>query len=263
MGNRKSLTKKIRFEVFKRDKFTCQYCGKSAPHVVLNVDHIKPVSKGGTNDILNLITCCFDCNSGKNDRSLSDDSVVLLKKQQLDDLQEKREQLEMMMQWNEELVNLQDQTVEKVHDFWRKLIPNYHLSASGISTLKKLLKKYSVAEVVSAMQKACASYLEWTNAGATKESVETAWNKVPGICSLTRSDNDEPELKDFFYIRAIIRNRLSYYVPHQTIEWLKAAYSWGATISELKSIATSVRSWSEFSHEIDRIIEKYKTDASK
>ena len=43
MSKRKSLSKKIRFEVFKRDKFTCQYCGKTAPNVVLEVDHIEPV----------------------------------------------------------------------------------------------------------------------------------------------------------------------------------------------------------------------------
>lgn len=56
---RRSLSKKKRFEVFKRDSFTCQYCGAKAPDVVLQCDHIKPVSKGGTDDILNLITSCL------------------------------------------------------------------------------------------------------------------------------------------------------------------------------------------------------------
>ncbi|WP_446008353.1 HNH endonuclease [Candidatus Electrothrix sp.] len=62
MSNRKSLSKKLRFEVFKRDSFTCQYCGKVAPNVILEVDHIEPVSKGGSNELLNLITSCYDCN---------------------------------------------------------------------------------------------------------------------------------------------------------------------------------------------------------
>lgn len=48
---RKNITKKMRFDVFKRDTFTCQYCGRVAPDVVLEIDHIKPVAKGGTNDI--------------------------------------------------------------------------------------------------------------------------------------------------------------------------------------------------------------------
>lgn len=58
---RTPIPKKLRFEVFKRDSFKCQYCGKSAPEVVLHVDHIKPVAEGGTNEITNLITACADC----------------------------------------------------------------------------------------------------------------------------------------------------------------------------------------------------------
>ena len=45
MTKRRGLSLKKRFEFFKRDKFTCQYCGKNAPDVILQVDHIEPVSK--------------------------------------------------------------------------------------------------------------------------------------------------------------------------------------------------------------------------
>ncbi len=58
-------TPKKRFEILERDKFTCRYCGKKAPDVVLEVDHIIPVSKGGTNAKTNLITSCRKCNQGK------------------------------------------------------------------------------------------------------------------------------------------------------------------------------------------------------
>lgn len=60
-----ALSKKIRFEVFKRDGFKCSYYGKSPPAVVLEVDHIDPKSKGGSDDINNLLSACFDCNRGK------------------------------------------------------------------------------------------------------------------------------------------------------------------------------------------------------
>jgi 5-methylcytosine-specific restriction endonuclease McrA len=40
MAKRKSVGQKLRFEVFKRDGFTCQYCGCSAPNSVLEIDHI-------------------------------------------------------------------------------------------------------------------------------------------------------------------------------------------------------------------------------
>lgn len=60
-----AISKKLRFEIFKRDNFTCQYCGRQTPDVILEVDHISPKAKGGDDDIQNLITSCFDCNHGK------------------------------------------------------------------------------------------------------------------------------------------------------------------------------------------------------
>jgi hypothetical protein len=67
----------VRFEVFKRDDFTCQYCGRKSPDVVLEVDHIIPLAEGGpTEDLLNLTTSCWDCNRGKGARLLGDVAPV-------------------------------------------------------------------------------------------------------------------------------------------------------------------------------------------
>lgn len=60
-----AVSKVLRFSVFKRDGFTCQYCGRKTPSVILEADHIVPVSGGGRDEIENLITSCFDCNRGK------------------------------------------------------------------------------------------------------------------------------------------------------------------------------------------------------
>ncbi|WP_241168399.1 HNH endonuclease [Escherichia coli] len=103
---RSGITKKIRFEVFKRDGFKCQYCGSSAPDVILHVDHINPVSKGGDNDMMNLITSCDSCNGGKSDKLLSDNSIMEKQRQQLQELNTKREQLEMMIKWRDGLKSL-------------------------------------------------------------------------------------------------------------------------------------------------------------
>ena len=69
-------TPKIRYEVLKRDKFTCQICGRGSKEgAKLHVDHIRPVSKGGTlgettkegRKYSNLRTLCDLCNIGKSD----------------------------------------------------------------------------------------------------------------------------------------------------------------------------------------------------
>ncbi len=60
----------LRYKIFKRDKFTCQYCGQKAPDVKLEVDHIVPTYEGGTDDEDNLITSCWACNKGKESLSI-------------------------------------------------------------------------------------------------------------------------------------------------------------------------------------------------
>lgn len=69
---RKSLSVKSRFEVFKRDSFTCQYCGSHPPQAKLHVDHIIAVAEGGGNEQDNLVTACDRCNLGKGARPLTD-----------------------------------------------------------------------------------------------------------------------------------------------------------------------------------------------
>lgn len=68
---RKSLSKKTRFDVFKRDDFTCQYCGAHPPAVILHADHIIAVANGGGDEQDNLVTSCEPCNLGKGARPLS------------------------------------------------------------------------------------------------------------------------------------------------------------------------------------------------
>jgi hypothetical protein len=69
-GERKPISKGTRFEIFRRDRFTCQYCGRRPPEVVLEVDHIIAVAEGGGNDDMNLVTSCVDCNRGKGKKRL-------------------------------------------------------------------------------------------------------------------------------------------------------------------------------------------------
>ena len=59
----------VRFRVLVRDNFTCVYCGRNPVEdgVKLEVDHIIPKSKGGTDEERNLVTACRDCNQGKKD----------------------------------------------------------------------------------------------------------------------------------------------------------------------------------------------------
>ncbi len=60
-----AVSKRLRYEVFRRDNHACRYCGESAPDVKVTVDHVVPKALGGTDDPSNLVTACKDCNGGK------------------------------------------------------------------------------------------------------------------------------------------------------------------------------------------------------
>lgn len=61
----RSLSKRTRFQVLRRDGYTCRYCGRKPPEVTLEVDHVHPVAAGGTDHPSNLVAACKDCNRGK------------------------------------------------------------------------------------------------------------------------------------------------------------------------------------------------------
>lgn len=73
---RETISQGVRFDVFRRDNFTCVYCGRSSPEVTLHCDHAKSHSTGGTDDKDNLVTACSDCNLGKGATSVKARNVA-------------------------------------------------------------------------------------------------------------------------------------------------------------------------------------------
>lgn len=60
-----AISKRLRYEVFRRDNHACRYCGATAPDAKLTIDHVIPVTLGGTDEPANLVTACTECNTGK------------------------------------------------------------------------------------------------------------------------------------------------------------------------------------------------------
>jgi hypothetical protein len=73
-GQRALMTTKLRNSIKARDNHTCRYCSVSLatePHLLLEVDHIIPVSKGGLSTLANLQTLCWRCNRTKSNKVVS------------------------------------------------------------------------------------------------------------------------------------------------------------------------------------------------
>ncbi|AFZ46291.1 HNH endonuclease [Cyanobacterium stanieri PCC 7202] len=58
----------VRKYIYQRDNYRCQSCGKQNQETTLNIDHIIPLAKGGSNDMSNLQTLCAKCNQQKRDK---------------------------------------------------------------------------------------------------------------------------------------------------------------------------------------------------
>ena len=172
-----AVSKKIRFEVFKRDGFRCAYCGKGPPEVTLECDHINPKSKGGKDDINNLITACFDCNRGKRNIILDKSPAKLQENYEI--LQEKEAQLAEYHKFIKKIERRIAKEIEKVDEAYNENFSEYSLSDKfKRGTVKILLKSLPVSVVVDAMHLACSRINDSNR--AIKYFCGICWNKIKG-----------------------------------------------------------------------------------
>ena len=66
-----------RRNLYQRDDYTCQYCGRRSPADRLSIDHVLPRSKGGRTTWDNCVLACVRCNARKADRSLQESGLRL------------------------------------------------------------------------------------------------------------------------------------------------------------------------------------------
>lgn len=153
MAKRKPLKKGVRFEVFKRDKFCCQYCGRTPPSVTLEVDHVVPVASGGDNSEINLITACKDCNQGKSSGSLEE--VRPSTADQVAEMAERRLQIEAFNEFLMAERSRHAEIVEGIGLYWfnrfKRVKDRYTLGESRKPTINTFLKSLAPAEILEAI----------------------------------------------------------------------------------------------------------------
>lgn len=257
MVERVGISKRLRFEVFKRDSFTCQYCGRKAPEIVLQCDHINPVVAGGDNDILNLVTSCVDCNSGKGARVLSENQMLTKQLDQLEELNQRREQIEMMIDWRNQLRDFDDNVLDRLEERWlNRTEAQFPLNPSGRDELRKWIKRYGVDLVLRAMDESTVSKLcRDTEQKYTHESVIAAFNAIGKFASVMKMSDGKPHLRQVLYIRGILRNRLSYVNHAMAVQIMEDAHNAGVDLDEIQELAKVSGSWTRFRDEVLDLIE--------
>lgn len=171
MTKRKAIGKKVRFEVFKRDGFQCQYCGAVPPKVILHIDHIVPVAGGGDNSEENLITACDNCNLGKGARSL--DAVPQSLKDKAEDAREREAQIKG---YQEALMAARERVESEcwqVAEIFMEEFGKDSIRKDWFASIKAFIQKIGVVPCLEAMDKA-------TDYKASSEN--TCFRYFCGIC---------------------------------------------------------------------------------
>lgn len=172
--SRKAITKKTRFEVFKRDGFVCQYCGNHPPAVLLQVDHINPVKLGGENNMDNLITSCQPCNIGKTATPLS-----VIPQSMSDKAKEVAEREEQIRGYNDIMQLRRDRVEQEAWDIAEELQPGATAGypRDKIISIKAFLKRLPFDEVLEAAEIARAK-MPYNNNTMFRYFCGICWKKI-------------------------------------------------------------------------------------
>lgn len=174
---RKSIPKKVRFNVFKRDGFICQYCGAAPPKAVLEIDHIEPVSRGGDNDPDNLITACFDCNRGKGSELLSTTPESIESKALL--IKEKEDQLKGYRRAVASRKRRQSKDIRKIEAVFQEIYNNRAFTDSFKQSIRiNFLPLLDVDDLCDYMRKSC--WKAKSSDGALKYFCGVCWSVIRG-----------------------------------------------------------------------------------
>lgn len=149
-----AIRPKDRFEAFKRDAFTCQYCGRKPPAVVLEADHVIPRAEGGGDGLDNLITACEECNIGKGARTLDDRAPSPDLLAQRERIAEREEQLRAYHEVQAAALEKRLELYDSVRDHWFEVwgetdLQRWHMPWENY--LRSAIDKLGPAEVMDAM----------------------------------------------------------------------------------------------------------------
>lgn len=174
------LSKKTRFRVFHRDGFTCQYCGRRPPEVVLEADHIVAKANGGDDGDDNLITSCFDCNRGKSATPLAVTPQTISQRAKV-----KREALEQLEAYNALVARERDSIdalARNLGTYWFDQFytskGKYTFGDDRLASIKRFLKDLPADEVYEAID------IAMTNRPPTRSTGydQNTWKYFCGVC---------------------------------------------------------------------------------
>lgn len=170
------VSKRLRFEIFKRDEFACVYCGAHPPDALLEVDHVHPVADGGDNDPDNLVTACFACNRGKSDVPLS--SVPQSLADKAEETAEREAQLRAYYEILQARKDRKDEELWSIADIYMERFGDDSILRARLASIRTFLDRLDYFEVVEAME--LATRKMYSRGPAFRYFCGVCWRKIKG-----------------------------------------------------------------------------------
>lgn len=156
-----SIRTRKRFEILKRDGFRCHYCGITAMSEALEVDHIVPVSKGGTDDQVNLITSCCACNGGKSNILLED--KIPSDPANIERAQEHVKQIKAYLKSQKAIVEAKKEARDFLIDWWVESVTD-ECPEQLVSAFSGLMSRYPLPWLIEAIEAVSVKGLRYDTA---------------------------------------------------------------------------------------------------
>ena len=175
-GLKKILKKKDRFNIFKRDGFTCVYCGRRPPEIMLELDHVIPISRGGPDVPDNMMTSCRECNRGKGASPLTELPPTLERK--TFEIEEREKQYREYQKALRRRQARERKEICSVQDVFAAYFEGKAFTTRFHSSVRKFLELLGLEEVKACMEVACSRI---------QNDPERALQYFCGICWKDRS----------------------------------------------------------------------------
>lgn len=169
---RKPIGKTLRFKILSKYQFTCIYCGNTPPSVLLEVDHIIPVSKGGKNNEENLVCSCFDCNRGKSDKTIESSPSQIIDNLQLEKIKQYQEYIKYI-KLKDKVIN---QSIEMVCEIYSQFNVGYEPNDKYRLNIRDFIEKIGLDQTMDAMRICCMRA-----EGSMKYFCGICWNKYNSL----------------------------------------------------------------------------------
>ena len=152
---RQPIPRKLRHQVFKRDGYRCRECGASKDETSLEIDHIVPVARGGTNNIDNLQTLCRECNRMKHtDEWVGGETDLEVAQNELNNLKKQLDDAEKMLF----IINEEDAKIE--YRYKIKILKTEYIPIAEKKVNKAKIEKSKIENKLQEKQKKDKLYMK-------------------------------------------------------------------------------------------------------